>query len=93
MKIIHTHGTQDNLILFRKNPMYYRQVASYLGNGTTDYASPQSWCRLFLVPGMGHAALSALPNLIDWVENGNAPNSLTHQRVPARLSVPAVRAV
>lgn len=76
MKIIHTHGTHDNLILFRQDPAYYRRVANYF-YGSADYESLQSWYRLFIVPGQGHAALSVRPNLIDWVENGVAPDRLT----------------
>jgi feruloyl esterase len=76
MKIMHTHGTHDNLILFRQDPAYYRRVAMHF-YGSADYQSLQSWYRLYLVPAQGHASLPVLPNLINWVENGVAPDRLT----------------
>jgi hypothetical protein len=76
MKIIQSHGTSDNLILFRQDPAYYRRVAVHL-YGRADYESLQSWYRLYIVPGLGHAAISVLPQLIDWVENGVEPPPLT----------------
>jgi hypothetical protein len=76
LKIIQYHGTQDNLILYRQDPAYYRKVATYFGSGTTDYDSLRTWYRLFLVPGAGHAAHSWLPQLFDWVENGNPPDRI-----------------
>jgi len=78
LKIMHYKGTHDNLILFRKDLAYYREVATYFGNGATDYPGLQSWYRFFLVPGMGHEQNAQwLPDLINWVENGNAPTTLT----------------
>ncbi len=77
LKIMMYHGTHDSAILFRKAPAYYREVATHFGNGTADYASLQSWYRFYLVPGMGHSGQSWLPQLIDWVENGAAPDSIT----------------
>lgn len=76
MKIIHTHGTHDNLIPFRHDPAYYRRVANYF-HGSADYASLQTWYRLFIVPGQGHAGAASLTNLIDWAENGVAPDRIT----------------
>lgn len=77
VKIILTHGTYDSAILFRKDPAYYREVATYFGNGVADYDSLKSWFRLYLMPGAPHTANNFLPQLYDWVENGNAPEKLT----------------
>src|SRR5206468_6247380 len=47
----------------------------------------QSFARLFLVPGMGHCSggpgpntFDALPSLINWVENGQAPETIVATR-------------
>jgi feruloyl esterase len=77
MKIILTHGTHDNLILYRKDPAYYRQVATYFGGGVADYESLKTWFRLYLMPGAGHEASNFLPQLISWTEGGPAPEKLT----------------
>jgi len=78
LKIMQYHGTHDNLILFRKDPAYYREVSTYFGGGVNNYPALQSWYRLYLTPGSGHEANSQwLPNLIAWVENGVAPDKLT----------------
>jgi feruloyl esterase len=76
-KILLTHGTHDSAILFRKDPAFYRQVATYFGNGVADYNSLKSWFRLYLMPGAPHTANNFLPQLYDWVENGVAPEKLT----------------
>ena len=76
VKIIQTHGTHDNLILFRQDPAYYRRVASYF-YGSADYASLQTWYRLFLVPGLGHTQAATLTQVINWVENNQAPERIT----------------
>jgi hypothetical protein len=43
----------------------------------------ESWARLFMLPGMGHCGggpgpnqFDALPLMIDWVENGKAPDRI-----------------
>jgi len=78
VKIILSHGTHDTAILFRKDPAYYRQVATYFGPGgtVTDFPSLQTWFRLFLMPGAPHTANTFLPNLYDWVDNGIPPEKL-----------------
>ena len=76
IKIIQTHGTHDNLILFRQDPAYYRRVANYF-YGWADYASLQSWYRLFLVPGLGHSAAAQLAQVVNWVENNQPPDRIT----------------
>jgi len=79
MKIIQYHGTQDGAIHFRNSVDYYRRVASYFGHGKADFNRLQDWYRLFLAPGQGHCGNpfpDALTALIDWVEDGDAPESL-----------------
>jgi hypothetical protein len=78
VKIILSHGTHDTAILFRKDPAYYREVATYFGPGgiATDFPSLQTWFRLYLMPGAPHTANTFLPNLYDWVEKGIPPEKL-----------------
>jgi feruloyl esterase len=60
---------------------YYQNLAAASGGDQATH----SWSRLFLVPGMGHcgggeAALDRFDMLgavVDWVENGCAPDSVT----------------
>jgi len=82
-KIIQIQGMEDPLINWRAaSADYYARTATAYGNGTRDYASLQSWYRMFPVPGMGHCGGGApqpvdpFLKLVDWVENGNAPDSL-----------------
>jgi feruloyl esterase len=86
-KIILSHGTHDTAILFRKDPAFYRQVATYFGGGVANYDSLKTWFRLYLMPGAPHTANNFLPQLYDWVENGIPPEKL------ARTSTGQQRAV
>jgi hypothetical protein len=77
VKIIVTHGTSDGAIQWRNAADMYTRAASYFSDdGTPDYAALQSWYRFFAVPGLGHAPVNALPQVIDWVENGVAPDRI-----------------
>jgi len=65
------------------------------GEDTTDFA------RLFLAPGVNHSGggpgakpADPLGQLVDWVENGKAPNSLNGVvRDPSTGAVTATRAI
>jgi Tannase and feruloyl esterase len=76
VKIILSHGTHDTAILFRKDPAYYHQVATYFGGGVLNIPALQTWFRLYLMPGAPHTANTFLPNLYDWVEKGIPPEKL-----------------
>ena len=60
---------------------YYERLGASNGGA----APVMNWSRLFLVPGMGHcgggaAALDSfdlLTAVVDWVEKGTAPDSVT----------------
>jgi Tannase and feruloyl esterase len=95
-KIIHLHGTADPVNFWRASLDYYRRVATWVGGGKADYAKLQSWYRFFPIPNVGHVtgSLSAgtgpspvdpFPVLVNWVENGVAPDS-----IPALAVAPAV---
>jgi hypothetical protein len=84
MKVLMYHGTADSAIPVRKSIDLYTETAAEFGRGNLDgrghldYDGLQQWFRYFDVPGGGHCVgvPQALPALIDWVENGNAPDSL-----------------
>ena len=83
-KILMYFGWADT----RLNPLmgvnYYEDVVEQMGPSTTDFF------RLFMVPGMFHCGGGAgvavdpfdvLPSLVDWVEEGSAPDRLIGRRV------------
>src|SRR5262249_20882585 len=91
-KIMVYHGMQDPAIQFRNDIDFYIRVASHFAGGsggnpdysaTPDFDRLRSWYRLFLVPNAGHCPTvpNALPALIDWVEQGTAPDSLVEPAV------------
>ena len=60
-------------------------TASWLPHGhKSDFEKQQEFYRLFRTPGAGHCSVpNAFPQLIDWVENGVAPEQIinsTHGR-------------
>lgn len=75
-KMITWHGNSDPVIPFNGTVDYYERVSA-LDADTTDYY------RFFPVPGLGHCGGGtgwfpgdALDSLVDWVENGKAPETL-----------------
>jgi len=81
-KVLMTYGWADQILQPLMGVHYYEQVQARYGAKTGDFV------RLFMVPGMTHCAggygtdrFDALTALIDWVEKGNAPNSLAASRV------------
>lgn len=81
-KLIVYHGLVDTLIVADSTRDYYNQMVDTTFDGSISAANEKS--RLFMVPGMGHCAGGPGPNswdklapLVDWVENGQAPESLT----------------
>jgi hypothetical protein len=87
VKILMYHGTQDSLIFVRKNLDFYVETAAHFSDGTPDFARLHDWFRFFLVPGAGHcgAVPQAFPAVIDWVENGNPPESLVQNNLVRKL--------
>jgi feruloyl esterase len=80
-KLMFYHGVSDPWFSARDTVDYYERLAAASGG----LAQTRQWSRLFLVPGMGHcsggdAALDRfdmLEAMIDWVETGVAPDSVT----------------
>lgn len=97
-KLLHRHGFADELSVPQGSINYYQRVASTMGG----YSTVQSFYRLFLIPGMGHAAANGTSNpdannpafadgqmygvLSDWVKKGIAPDSIV-LRSPSALPV------
>jgi pimeloyl-ACP methyl ester carboxylesterase len=82
-KVIIWHGEADQLIFPRGTINYYERVIAE--NGGASQVS--GFARLFMAPGVGHCAGGDGPNpvgvfeaLVDWVEKGVAPNTLSASR-------------
>ncbi len=80
-KMIIYHGLVDTLIVATDTINYYNDMVdtTFAGN----MAAAQDKARLYLAPGMGHCrggpgpdSWDKLAPLVDWVENGNAPESI-----------------
>jgi hypothetical protein len=78
-KILMYHGGADPLIPHRQSIHYYNDAMQTFGG--IDALTP--WFRFYVAPGMGHCAGGVGPQpqnlfgtLVDWVENGKAPDSI-----------------
>lgn len=85
-KLILYHGLMDTLIVATDTIDYYQQMVDTTFAGSL--AEAQAHARLYLAPGMGHCAggpglnnWDKLAPLVEWVENGHAPDSIiaTHE--------------
>jgi tannase/feruloyl esterase len=85
-KIVIWAGTADELINPQGVVQYYKNVQQTMGGATkTD-----SFARLFLAPGAAHCASGAgpaptdpVPAVVNWVEHGQAPQSVAALINPA----------
>jgi len=80
-KLIMFHGWSDGLIVPGGTVDYYERMVSTTFGGDMDAAREHA--RLFMIPGMGHCGGGPGPNtwdrlapLVEWVENGRAPEAL-----------------
>ncbi|MET0732881.1 MAG: tannase/feruloyl esterase family alpha/beta hydrolase [Casimicrobiaceae bacterium] len=78
-KIIFQHGYSDQIMSAKDLIAYYDKVVAL--NGSVDKA--QEFARMFLVPGMLHcfggpgmADFDAIDAVVQWVENGKAPDRI-----------------
>jgi Tannase and feruloyl esterase len=86
-KLLTFVGTNDQLIMPRGVINYYRLMASRYGRrGEPGFERLQSFYRLFRAPGVAHCGGGAGPQpqnlfgtLVDWVENGVAPDRILAQ--------------
>jgi len=80
-KLIFWHGVSDPWFSALDTIDYYERMTK--ANGGPEQV--RNWSRLFLSPGMGHCnggpatldSFDALTAVVDWVEKGVAPTSLT----------------
>ena len=81
-RLILYHGWSDPALTPLETVRYYKAVARGVQAG---FIRTQQFARLFMVPGMRHCIGSGgpgpnvfdpLPSLIDWVENGVAPEQI-----------------
>jgi feruloyl esterase len=80
-KLILYHGWSDSLSSAKATVQYFNDMTGATFADNLQAAGDST--RLFLAPGMGHCAggpgpntWDKLPALVDWVENGNAPDSI-----------------
>jgi len=80
-KLLTLVGMNDQLIMPRGVVHYYREMAARYGNhDKPDFERLQKFYRLFRVPGAGHCGVpNALSTLVNWVENGVAPEQIIQQ--------------
>jgi feruloyl esterase len=79
-KLLFYHGVSDPWFSSLDTIEYYQRLGD--ANGGADRV--REWSRLFLVPGMGHCGggtatldkFDLLTPLVDWVENGKAPDAV-----------------
>ena len=79
-KQIFYHGAADPWFSANETIRYYEEMAEFNGGLKTV----QDWSRLYYVPGMAHCGggdesldqFDLLDPLVDWVENGNAPEKV-----------------
>jgi feruloyl esterase len=81
-KLIMTYGWADQILQPMMGVRYYEAITATNGPGTTDFA------RLFMMPGVAHCGggvgpdrVDAVTAVIDWVEKGQAPDSLAASQV------------
>lgn len=80
-KLLFYHGVSDPWFSANDTIDYYERMTAANGGAATV----MNWSRLYLAPGMGHcgggeAALDSfdlLGAVVDWVEKGTAPDSVT----------------
>jgi hypothetical protein len=81
-KLLMTYGWADSILQPMAGVNYFEQVLSKYGPGTKDFF------RLFMIPGMSHCSGGIGPDrhdpmtaVINWVEKGQSPASLTASRM------------
>lgn len=81
-KLIMTYGWADSILQPMMGVNYYEQAVMANGENGTDFM------RLFMVPGMAHCAggigpdqNDAITAVIDWVEQGIAPQSILANKI------------
>jgi hypothetical protein len=62
---------------------WYEELNAFEGGSTRDFQPAKKFARLFMQPGAQHcgggpstSSLDPFPSIVNWVENGNAPDTL-----------------
>jgi hypothetical protein len=83
-RLVMWHGWYDELIFPEGSIDYYERVLERMG----DTAEVADFARLFMAPGVFHCGggpglteFDAFDALVDWVETGRAPETITASRV------------
>ncbi|MGA9647564.1 MAG: tannase/feruloyl esterase family alpha/beta hydrolase, partial [Candidatus Korobacteraceae bacterium] len=92
-KIIFYHGESDPVFSMYDTVKYYENLTSRYGTDTGSFA------RLFLIPGMNHCehgsyaldSFDPLTAIVNWVEQGAAPDSMVAGTSPNSTALPAGR--
>lgn len=96
-KLIIWHGWDDEAVPAIGTLDYYQRLWQHNGG----LRATQRWARLFMIPTMYHCGggyrlneFSALPHLVDWVEDGDAPDRIVaNQRDAGSQTVVRTRPV
>ncbi|MDB5732587.1 MAG: feruloyl esterase [Variovorax sp.] len=90
-KILFIHGMSDPIFSARDTLDYYQRLAA--NNGGMD--ATQNFARAFLVPGMNHCSggpatdtFDSVQAMVDWVEKGIAPDSISARALPTSTDFP-----
>ncbi|MDB5900527.1 MAG: feruloyl esterase [Ramlibacter sp.] len=90
-KLMFVHGLADPIFSAFDTQDYYERLAAANGG----IAAAQSFARAFFVPGMNHCSggpatdsFDALQSMVDWVEKGQAPDSIAAAALPNNASFP-----
>jgi hypothetical protein len=95
-KLLIWHGLNDHLIFPQGTINYYNRVVQFMGSPdkTRDFA------RLFLAPGVGHCGGGPGPQpdksfdtLVNWVEHGRAPATLSGVVRDSKGAITATRPI
>jgi feruloyl esterase len=99
-KLIIYHGWADQAIPPFSTVDYYRAVTAHSGG----YPASQAFSRLYMIPGLYHCpcgfpetgdpatTVELMPPLVDWVEHGQAPTTVSFSVTGASAVLPAVTA-
>eukprot|EP00040_Diaphanoeca_grandis_P020936 m.111350 g.111350 ORF g.111350 m.111350 type:complete len:615 (-) comp28115_c0_seq1:975-2819(-) len=79
-KVIMWHGWADQIIMPQGSIDYYNQVINISDGG--NLTATQEWFRFFMAPGVAHCGMDTFgyfEALVNWVENGTAPETIAHK--------------
>ena len=89
-RMIIYHGVADPVFSFNDTRNWYDGLIAASGGSNAGLGTAQSFVRLFPVPGMNHCGggpatdrFDALTAIVDWVEQGVAPDSILASANPA----------